>query len=42
MIAAQLGLIAFGIVLFECDRYGAGKHRWDVRGKDWLVYLKVC
>ncbi|KAL8990702.1 MAG: hypothetical protein Q9177_000702 [Variospora cf. flavescens] len=39
---SQLGLIAFSIVIAESDRYGSGKHTWDVRGSDYVVYNKLA
>lgn len=37
----QLGLIAFGIVVAEADRYGSGRHIWDITGGDYVIYNKV-
>ncbi|KAI4289418.1 MAG: hypothetical protein L6R35_001308 [Caloplaca aegaea] len=41
-VLAWLGLVAFSIVIAESDRYGSGKHTWDVRGSDYVVYNKLA
>ncbi|KAL8767655.1 MAG: hypothetical protein Q9209_005914 [Squamulea sp. 1 TL-2023] len=38
---AWLGLIAFGIVMAECDRYGAGLHIWNVTARQYLDFSRV-
>ncbi|KAL8686129.1 MAG: hypothetical protein Q9224_005544 [Gallowayella concinna] len=41
LTSSQLGLIALGIVIAECTRYGAGKHAWNIRATDYVVYKRV-
>lgn len=38
----QIGLVVFGCVLFQQDRYGAGKHLWDISEQDYVKFIKVC
>ena len=40
-VLAFLGLIANAILSFEEDRYGDGKHLWNVKGDDFTEYAKV-
>ena len=41
-VSGQLGLIATGILNLEEDRFGNGRHLWDVKGNDFSEYGKVC
>ena len=36
-----MGLIANSVLYLEEDRFGAGKHLWDVKGNDFSEYMKV-
>ena len=37
----KVGLLANSILYLEEDRYGNGKHLWDVKGDDFTEYAKV-
>ena len=38
----KLGLVVNAILNLEEDRFGSGRHLWDVKGDDFTEYAKVC